>query len=108
MEESYQSQTAISLENLSFYMDSQLRDDRDYGRASYRSSRYVLLRQKLELIPDRSFDMLFDSISRLVDSYLGKRDNKKDASRNRTQMQEVFERVSNYLTSSTDEVSRVK
>ena len=108
MDDNYQSQTQINLENLSFYMDSQLRDDRDYGRASHRSSRYVLLRQKLELLPDRSFDTVFDSISRLVDSYLGRKDSKKDSNRNRAQMQEVFERVSNYLTSSTDEVSRVQ
>lgn len=89
-------------------MDSQTRDDRDYGRASYKSSRYLVLRQQLELLPDKSFDTVFDSILRLVGSYLIRKDRASDTRKNRAQMQEVFERVSNYLNSTTDEVSKIK
>ena len=89
-------------------MDSQTRDDRDYGRASYKSTRYLVLRQQLELLPDKSFDTVFDSILRLVESYLVKKDRASDTRKNRAQMQEVFERVSNYLNSTTDEVSKIK
>ena len=108
MADIYLSQTKITETNLGFYMDSQLRDDKDYGRASYRSSSYLQLRQKLELLSDRAFNKVSDAMFRLVDSYLTKDKVKDNTAKDKARMQEVFERVSNYLNSTTEEVSRVQ
>ena len=108
MENIYLSKSTINTENLAYYFDSQSRDNFDLGKINLRTSHFLSLKEKLLRLPDKDFNSVISTMDNLITSYSLKNAQPKENSSNKENMREVFERVSNYLNSTTDEVSRVQ
>jgi len=103
------SESAITVENLSFYFDAVQRDSLDLGRTSRKSGQVLALRQKLLALPDTEFEAAIKTIEKLVEGVAPTTDQAADVRRNRRDAIELFERTADVASrkAAPEKISRV-